>query len=252
MRIRAVLTGAATALLALGAACSPADTTSGSSETTSSAAAGEGAAPSAPAGSADAAADAGAEKFYGKKAFTIVYSQTGVEAGSVVEHVRDWGARRAEITDTKLTAAGMTIEKSTRVVFEGAKVTTIDTRTGAVTQITNPLYDQIVGAMRGRSAIEFGEQMMRSMNGEKTGETAKIAGETCNWWQITQLGTRTCVTEWGASLATRSSLGGMSFEKEATEIRLDDGGPDEAFAYDPAKVQAGPDIGALLERAGAR
>ncbi len=35
----------------------------------------------------------GTERFYGKKSFTIVSEQTGVEAGEVIEHVRDGTGR---------------------------------------------------------------------------------------------------------------------------------------------------------------
>lgn len=189
----------------------------------------------------------GRERFYGREKFTIVYEQSGIETGQVTEHVRDYGRSRAEIAKTTLKAAGMTIEKDTRLVYDGAKVTTIDNATGSVTTMTNPMYDGIVAAMKGKTAMEFGEQMMGAMGGEKTGEKGSFAGEDCDYWAMSQMSVRSCVAPWGASLFTSSSMGGMSFERKAIEVRMGDAGPAEAFAFDASKATEGPDLDALMK-----
>lgn len=201
---------------------------------------------SRPAAAENAAARDGGERFYGRETFTIVTSQTGHEAGSVIEHVRDWGRRRAEIKDATLRVSGVTQRINTRGVFEGPQVTTINLDDGAVSTMTNPVYDQVVANMRGRDGVEFGRQIMTQMGGRATGERGSFAGHDCEYWEIQQLGSRSCVTPWGATLYNRTSLAGVTIERTATQVRLGDGGPDAAFAYDASRATRVPDLGDLM------
>ncbi len=210
-----------------------------SSETTASV---EAPAAPAPAAEAPAAASSGGERFYGRERFTIVYAHTGQQTGMSIEHVRDWGRRRAEITDTTLSVLGVTQRTNTRAVFEGPQVATIDLGAQAVTTMTNPLYDQIVAAMRGRDGVEAGREIMTRMGGRATGERGSFAGQDCEYWEVAQLGSRSCVAPWGATLHLRSSFGGIVIERTATEVRMGDGGPDEAFEYDASRATQAPNL----------
>jgi cytochrome c5 len=191
--------------------------------------------------SADAAATGG-ERFYGRERFSILSDQTGSETGPVTEHVREWGRRRAEIKDTMLTMMGIERRTHQRVIYDGARIATVDLDTGAVTVTTNPMYDQVVAAMRGRTGVEFGEEIMTQMGGRRTGERATIADHECEYWELPQLGARNCVTAWGGTLHTSVSLGPVSFERRAREVRMGDGGPDAAFEYDASRATQAPSL----------
>lgn len=197
---------------------------------------------------ADAPPADGRERFYGRETYTIVFDQTGMIAGSITEHVRDYGRRRAEITKTTTSVAGMSVKQDTRLVAEGAKMTTVDNQTGAVTTMTNPMYDGIVAAMKGKSGVEVGEQMMRRMGAKATGEKASFAGHDCEYWTIAGLGSRSCVTPWGATLHISSSLAGMSYDKKAIAIRMGDGGPDAAFAFDASRAKVAPNLNDIMRK----
>lgn len=188
------------------------------------------------------------DRFYGRETFTIEYEQSGAEAGTVTEHVRDWGRRRVEIVKTTIRVSTVTINKDTRAVFDGANVATVDNATGGVTTTTNPLYDDVVTAMRGRSGVEFGEELMTRMGGKKTGEKGSFAGHECEYWEVASLKTKSCVTPWGATLHISSSLVQVGFERKATAVRIGDGGPDAAFAYDASKAKATPNIEELMRQ----
>lgn len=194
----------------------------------------------------------GSERFYGREKFTIVAKQTGVEAGDVVEHVRDYGRRRVEIKKTVMNYGGTSHAADTRMVFEGANVVSIDNSTGAITTVANPLYDTIVARMKGRSGAEFGRAMMMEMGGRATGEKGQFAGESCEYWELLSVGARMCVAEWGGVLHTVANMGGISFERTAAEVRMDDGGPDSAFAYDKSKAAAAPGVEELMSKIGNR
>ncbi len=217
---------------ALLTACSPSPSTNGATSESGTPAAPPGEAPvSAAAPSAD-----GGERFYGQEAFTIVHQLTGAETGVFTEHVRDWGRTRAELTDSTFSMGPVNQAKKTRMVSVGARNITIDEVAGTTTAIDNPFYDRVVGAMKGKDPLAFGEQMMTSMGGSKTGETATIAGHGCEYWSL--MGVKTCVTSWGGTLHTATSIGTLVIDRKATEVRIGDGGPDAAFAYDASKVKA--------------
>ncbi len=189
-----------------------------------------------------AAAAGGEERLYGQEKFTLVYKLTGQQSGSVTEHNRAWGRKRVEINDTVLTVAGMTQKTRTRVIYDRASIITVDPDTGAATTTVNPMYDQLIGAMRGRSGVEMGKEMMVAMGGQSTGEQGSFAGQACEYWTVAAVGARSCVTPWGATLKQTTTFAGVTMDREAIEVRIGDGGPDDAYAYDASKATAGPDL----------
>lgn len=206
------------------------------------------AAVSALAADPDAPPADGTERFYGKKAFTIVSKQTGMQSGDIVEHVRDWGRRSARITNTSMTMGGFTQTTRQRVIQNGAEIITVDDAAGTVTSMKNPIYDSVVAAMKGKSGIAFGKEIMTRMGARETGEKGSFAGQGCDYWELASAGTKTCVTEWGGTLHVLTNMAGMSIERTATEARLGDGGPDEAFAYDASNVTTAPDLSEIMQQ----
>jgi hypothetical protein len=192
---------------------------------------------------------ADAPRFYEKPAFTIVYRQTGkVDAGEIIEHTRNWGAQRVEIKKTTTKIMGITQKVDQRVVYEGAKVTTIDNATGAINSMTNPLYDQVVASMKGRTGVTLGKELLRASGGRETGEKGNFAGESCDYWEVPSLGARSCVTSYGATLKLTSNLGGVSIEKTATEVRVGDSGPASAYQYDASKAVQQPNLQDIMKK----
>lgn len=184
---------------------------------------------------AEAAAGDGRERFYGRETFTLVGTMSGSETGAFTEHVRDWGRTRVSIKNTSVTAPESRRVNS-RVIYSGAEIVTVDLDTGAVTIVTNPLYAQVVEAMRGRDGVEFGREIMTQMGARSTGERGNFAGQACDYWEVEQLGSRSCVTTWGATLYNRTELPGVTLERTVTEVRMNDGGPDSAFQYDESRA----------------
>lgn len=192
---------------------------------------------------------AGTERFYGQERFTLVGTQSGAESGTWTEHVREWGRTRAEILDMKMSVFGISRQNRSRVVYTGPEIATVDLQTGGVTLTTNPLYSQVVeGMQQYDSTEEFSKAMMEALGGRATGESGNFAGHACEYWEL-QLGSRSCVTSWGATLHNSTSLAGVTIERTVTEIRMDDGGPDDAFEFDASQAVRPPslqDIRALM------
>jgi hypothetical protein len=182
------------------------------------------------------------ERLFGVERFTIAYDQTGHDQGAVVEHVRDWGRARAEIKDTTLSIGGISHRSRIRVVHARAEIASVNVVSGDVTLATDPDYDDLVAAEGAREAVAVGAAIMTRMGGRQTADTATFAGHECAYWELPQLGSRACVTPWGATLHNTAALGGLRVERVATAVRIGDGGPDDAFTYDDARAMRAPEI----------
>lgn len=168
-------------------------------------------------------------KFFGREAFTIVMQQTGREEGTLTLHYRDWGRRSAEIAKLTNTETGEVID--TRSFTDGAVNVTIDNLTGKVQVFENPYYHPTADDEPSTPDDGFGAAAMERLGGEKTGESASIAGQTCDYWNA--LGAKMCVAPWGATLHSTMGIGDTVADRKAVEVRLGDGGPDSAFVYVP-------------------
>lgn len=199
----------------------------------------------APAGAQDA------PRFFGHEAFTIVSELSGSQTGTVTTHVRDWGRLRVEIRDAEMAVMGFTQPDRQRVIYDGAQIISIDQTTGAATITDNPIYDSLVQAMDGEDGVSFGRRAMVAMGGQPTGASDNIAGQSCEYWSVARMAGQTvCVTEEGLTLATSTAMGPISVTQTATEVRLGDGGPDDAFDYDPDAVSTMPNLQDIMNSMG--
>jgi hypothetical protein len=190
----------------------------------------EDAAPAAPApaaAAAEAEADTG-RKFFGQKQFTVVMLLSGRENGTVTMHYRDWGRRSAEVS--KLSNADTGEKTDKRSFTEGAISVTVDNLTGKVDVFENPYYRETPGEGPAPALDAIGPASMTEMGAERLGESAVIAGEPCEYWNV--MGAKKCVSPWGPTLHSTMDLGGRLAEMKAVEVRLGDGGPDEVFVYE--------------------
>ena len=193
------------------------------------------AAPAPAAEAATAGADTG-RKFFGHREFTVVMLQSGRENGTVTMHYRDWGRRTAEVS--KLSNADTGAKTDKRIFTEGAVSVTVDNLTGEVDVYENPYYRETIEDGAAIAANEIGPSAMMEMGAERLGESAVIAGEPCEYWNV--MGAKKCVSPWGPTLHSTMDLGGRLAEMKAVEVRLGDGGPDSAFVYVPPADAAAP------------
>jgi hypothetical protein len=175
--------------------------------------------------------------------YTIVTRLSGAATGTSVQHVRDGGRRMAIIEDrTLLTTVGVRDRMHTRTIAEpadeGLRTIIIDLETGEVTSTTMPNQD--VSQM-----TSAGQQMWS--RGRQTGERGTFAGQGCEYWELAEPSMRFCVSAFGLPLHTRTQIAGMTMETTVTELRLGDGGPDSAFAYDASRVVEAPNIQDMMD-----
>lgn len=170
--------------------------------------------------------------FYPMESFTIVYQSTGMMSGTSTMHVRDHGRQMAKIDDMTVSVGNMTVPQKSRTVTMNGVVVTIDDAKHTGTRLTIPNYEEMMNAYAQKPGLEAAYDMIKAMGGAPSGATKTIAGENCDVWTIPSLGTEMCLSSDGLTLATSVTMGPMSMSQEATEVRRDDGGPDEAFSLD--------------------
>jgi hypothetical protein len=195
-----------------------------------------------------AAASADDVKLHPLEAYSVEYKLEGSQTGTEVYHLADWGRRTATLTDSRMKVFGIESRTHTRTVTDGARITSydLDKKTGTVT--TNPMYDDVVAAVKkGGDPTETGKEMIRAFGFQPTGERATIAGESCEFWSG-QLG-RTCFTDDGITLQVETSMGGVTIRKVATKVARGDAGSGSVYAPEPGiSVTEQPNIEELMKR----
>lgn len=188
--------------------------------------------------------------FYEQEKFTVTYELTGSpESGTITEHVMDWGNKRVEIKNVTMNYAGIKRTIKQRIIYNGAEIITVDLQTGAVTKTTNPMHDKIVASISGKTGVEYGKEWATAMGATPTGKTGTYAGVDCDEWSMPGLGTTLCIAKSGITLFNATKMGPVAMTRKATEVKLGDGGPAEAYAYDASKIQATPNIGEIMKKA---
>ncbi len=199
------------------------------------------------AGAANAADDD--IRFYPVESFTLVSTMTGVNAGTKTMHVKDYGRTYVEIEQSTMSMMGFTQNTNKRVIIQGPNITTIDEVARTITTSVNPLYENIANQVRNAgSGEELGRTYMQALGHRPTGQTATYAGETCEIWNNAQFMQTLCATDDGIVLHIASNMMGMNMTTTATELRLGDPGPDEAYALPNYPTTQAPNLQDLLNR----
>lgn len=171
--------------------------------------------------------------------YTIVYEVSGeLIQGTRTLHVRDWGKLTADFQDVKSVAIGFKRPMpSTRTIndFREERIITISDEAGTTTINPMPLFlKDVKKASSLANDSSRVEEMQKSFGGTPTGKNGAFADHGCAYWDYPQLLLSGCVTEWGGMIHSINSFDENGLEMTAVEVRLGDGGPNDAFAYDPS------------------
>ncbi|MGH6951402.1 MAG: hypothetical protein ACREH4_11040 [Vitreimonas sp.] len=165
-------------------------------------------------------------------------THSGGITGTTTTHVRDWGRQQAILNDMTLSAGETSYPYENRMIIDGLRIVTIDAN-GVASATAATDNNQDAPERHGRSWMEHYEHVMIPIGARRTGETGSFAGQRCEYWEIPSLGARDCITSWGWTLYRTNTIVDVG-EEAATEVRIGDGGPDAAFAYDPSRIVEEP------------
>ncbi len=165
-------------------------------------------------------------KFLGVKSVTIKGVIKGnMQNGTYTEYIDDYGNIRVE--KSNVTMAGYKVNQW--IIQKGRDIYTLDEKTKTATKTVNTMYDSMAASVKAKGREATYNEFYAALGGSLTGETGKYADQICDYWEIKNINSQVCVTEEGLGLSVKSNMGGMSINKEATEVKMGDPGPKSVY-----------------------
>ncbi|MGE3279188.1 MAG: hypothetical protein AB7J40_05420 [Candidatus Altimarinota bacterium] len=128
------------------------------------------------------------------------------------------------MTETTITAAGRSFTTKNTSIMMGEWIYSFDPEKKAGTKLKNTILTEIAQNADNPDLGEVGLDIIKNAGAKKIG-TETVAGTSCDVYEITSLGTKTCV--WKAvTLKVESKLAGVSVNETATNISTDTPSPD--------------------------
>lgn len=175
-------------------------------------------------------ANAQDENFWDRKlpfeSATIEYALSGVEKGTEVLYIRDYGRQTAKYHKTKTNMMGMSIANETIEITDPEWIYTFDMVKRKGTKAVNPNkymaeeYDKLSRKEKAqvrKNSEELGFSMAGQMGGKVEPEAATLLGYSCD--KMTIMGaTVYTIHDSGIPLKTESNMMGVMIKSEATKM----------------------------------
>ena len=147
------------------------------------------------------------EKRYGFKSGIVEYEITGSnQQGKEVLYFDDFGRREARYTNSTVSILGFKQSTDTVHYLDHEWSYNYDPKTNIATKIN---WKEMVENLRKNNSLrEFGEAMMKSLGGRKTGSKT-ILGKSCDIWEIQKVWTETCIYKNSLPLETKVNMAGI-------------------------------------------
>ena len=232
MKLINVLLISATLLLSFGCQKQPGDTSTSSVNQ----------------GGSEAGSTSSYPKRYLVESGIVEYEMSGMQHGTETIYFDRWGWREAKYTNTEISVAGISRKENKFTITEGEWIYNIDLARRTATKTKNPMLEQFIQAAKNKdkSLAELGEEMLRSMGGEKIG-TEEVAGKSCDVWETKKLGSKSWVWK-GVTLKSQLSMGGTQVSSTATRFNENATIPaDKITIPGDVKITEGPDVKRVLE-----
>jgi hypothetical protein len=177
------------------------------------------------------------EKLFGREKFTIVLEYRSRFVGTHTVYVRDWGRLRALVDIQRRVGDPEEYTYDRYQVCRRDKCFHKEGTDGEIETSANDIgYSLILEKLIANPGAYDAVHAFYPARLERSGKRDTIAGQDCEYWTNSsgRMNVGRCLTSWGAML----SWGNADQSEEtfrAVEVRLDDGGPDEAFNWAPEK-----------------
>lgn len=185
-------------------------------------------------------------KRYGVQSCIVEYSLGGSQSGTETLYFDRYGMREARYANKELSVLNVKQKQNTLVLtdFDWTINIDLDKKTGTKTK--NTVFQEMVKNAKDDDVIEMGMKMLKDMGGVKVG-TEKVAGKTCDVWEVKKLGSKTWL--WNAiPLKTVAKFAGVEIQSVATKVQEGASIPESKFQV-PAKITLteGMDVGTMLK-----
>lgn len=182
-------------------------------------------------------------KLHPIKEVCITYEWTGqMMNGSSVRCHRDYGYETYEIEDMTVGIAGFSQAQKEHRVIIGDTIYAIDTAANTGTKTKNPMYDQMVEAVKKGGPEDVTKVFLDAMSFEETGEQKTVAGKKCTV-HTSPLITEACLSD-KALILEQNVMGNVM---RATSISFNAGEAKNYRRHESATITDGPDLSEEME-----
>ena len=173
------------------------------------------------------------------EAVCIEYDASGqMQQGTYTRCHRDYAYEQYEIQNITVGFGGFSQSTNQHSITIGETIYVIDLSTNTGTQMTNPMFDQIVNAIENSDPGDVGDAFITALGYTATGTTKTIADTACQVYSAPMMGT-VCLTADGLMLEQVI----MGNTMVATSVAIGDGGSDDNYTlYQNVPITDGPDL----------
>jgi len=178
-------------------------------------------------GAALAPAHAQSVKLSPVESYTVVYSVSGAQSGTLTEYSRGFGIEQVQENDLTL-PGGLT--SRVRLITRADIVVSYDPTSNRAGSIANPSYARLAATAAGKDGRDLTNALLQSLTFVPTGRMENYAGEACMVWESSQLSQTRCVTPDGIAVHMRIAAQGVEIERTAQSVARGEPGPDSVYA----------------------
>ena len=168
------------------------------------------------------------------EAYTVVYTVSGLQSGTITQYSRNFSVEQVQVNDLTLPGGAM---NTVRLITQGDTITSYDPATHRAGSMSNASYAQLAAVAAGEDGEQLVSILLRALSFAPTGVMQNYAGEACTVWESAQLSQTRCVTPDGISVRIQIGSPGAGVEQMAQSISRGDPGPEHFY-----RVPEGVDI----------
>ena len=155
-------------------------------------------------------------KFYEIEAGQIEYTISGVNTGIESMKWNNWGRKTVRRMKSTMSMMGVTQSTDQLMYTDGRWVYIVDQVTNTATKMESPMLN--MANRKDPNLMKAGTDFMKAMGGKIVGKET-ILGKVCDWWEMKQMMTKTCIWR-GVPLKTVAGMPGMEMIQTAVDLKV--------------------------------
>jgi len=155
-------------------------------------------------------------KFYEIEAGQIEYTMSGVNTGTESMKWNNWGRKTVRRMKSTMSMMGVTQSTDQLMYTDGRWMYNVDQVANTATKMESPMLN--MANRKDPNLMKAGTDFMKAMGGKIVGKET-ILGKVCDWWEMKQMMTKTCIWR-GVPLKTVAGMPGMEMIQTAVDLKV--------------------------------
>jgi hypothetical protein len=156
-------------------------------------------------------------KFYEIEAGQIEYTMSEVNTGTESVKWNNWGRKTVRRMKSTMSMMGVTRSTDQLMYTDGRWVYNVDQAANTATKMESPMLKNMSNR-KDPNLMKVGTDFMKAIGGKIVGKET-ILGKVCDWWEMKQMMTKTCIWR-GVPLKTIAGIPGMEVIQTAIDLKV--------------------------------